>query len=45
MAEYWDQIVSVVEGLLPSDIAHYETEAVIVAAITTLLAFVGECRV
>lgn len=45
MADYWDQIVSVVEGLLPSDIAEYETEAVIVAAITTLLAFVGECRV
>lgn len=42
MAEYWDQIVSVVEGFLPSDIAQYETEAVIVAVITTLLAFVGE---
>ena len=45
MAEYWDQIVSVVEGLLPSDIAQYEIEAVIVAVITTLLALVGECPV
>lgn len=42
MAEYWDQIVSGVEGLLPSDIAQYEKEAFIVAVITTLLAFVSK---
>lgn len=42
MAEYWDQVVSSVERLLPPDIAQYERAAFIVAVITTLLAFVGE---
>lgn len=45
MAEYWEWILNNVEALFPPEIAQYETEAFIVAVITSILAFLGEFRV
>ena len=45
MAASWERVVGSVERLLPPGLADYETEVVAVAAVSTLLAFVGETHV
>ena len=42
MADLWEGLVDKVEALLPPEIADYETEVLVVAIITTSLAFLGE---
>ena len=42
MAEMWEKVKASVRGFLPAEAAEHETEVVLVAVVTTLLALLGE---